>query len=143
MDADLIEKVQRRYTKYIPALIGLTYPERLKRLQLQTLEERRLIADLCQVYKIYNGLDTLIFEEFFTKNDQNTRGHTFKLCKERSNYSTRANYFSVRIIDSWNALPLEVVEARSLDSFKQKLKNINLYDLNNGNWRIGSATYLL
>jgi Reverse transcriptase (RNA-dependent DNA polymerase) len=43
---DTIENVQRRYTKRIPYLTSLSYPERLAALKLDTLELRRLRVDL-------------------------------------------------------------------------------------------------
>ena len=47
-----IEKVQRRMTKMIPSISALTYEERLKRTGLISLENRRLRADLLEVFKI-------------------------------------------------------------------------------------------
>ena len=58
-DKNQIEKVQRRFTKMIPELHGLTYGNRLKALKLWTLEERR------EVFKLFRGISTLPFENFF------------------------------------------------------------------------------
>jgi hypothetical protein len=52
---DTIENVQRRYTKRIPYLTSLSYPERLAALNLDTLELRRLRVDLITYYKILNN----------------------------------------------------------------------------------------
>ena len=41
-DVDMLEKIQRRATKFIPGLRDLTYEERLKECGLTTLETRRL-----------------------------------------------------------------------------------------------------
>ena len=41
-----IEAVQRRYIKRLPGYSCLTYGQRLERLNLQSLENRRLMADL-------------------------------------------------------------------------------------------------
>ena len=35
----------------------------------------------------------------------------------------RGHFFSVRVINNWNSLPHEVVNAGSLESFKSKLDN--------------------
>jgi len=43
-----------------------------------------------------------------------TRGHSFKLKKERSLKNIRQQYYSNRILSSWNNLPAEVVSAPSL-----------------------------
>ena len=50
-----IEKVQQRMTQMIPSISVLTYEERLKRKGLISLENRRLRADLLEVFKILNG----------------------------------------------------------------------------------------
>ena len=47
-----IEKVQRRVTKMIPSISALTYEERLKRTGLISLENRRLRADLLEVFNL-------------------------------------------------------------------------------------------
>ena len=54
-DKDLLERVQRRVTKMIEGYQKVPYEERLSRLNLTTLETRRLRADLLEVYKIMTG----------------------------------------------------------------------------------------
>ena len=54
-DIDKIERVQRRYTKRLRGLEGLPYSDRLCRLQLSTLELRRLYFDLYMCYRIIFG----------------------------------------------------------------------------------------
>ena len=50
-DINLLEKVQGRATRMIDSLKGLSYDDRLRHLDLTTLETRRL-RDLIQVFKI-------------------------------------------------------------------------------------------
>jgi len=45
-DKDLIERIQRRFTKMIPDLRSSSYEERLRKTRLWTLEDRRVRADL-------------------------------------------------------------------------------------------------
>ena len=45
-DGDLLERVQRRFSRMVPGLRGLEYEVRLERLGLMTLGERRNRADL-------------------------------------------------------------------------------------------------
>ena len=56
-DIDLFEGVQRRVTKLVLDLKDLSYLERLKLLNLQTLETRRLRmgGGLIEVFKIMKG----------------------------------------------------------------------------------------
>ena len=55
------------------------YAERLRILNLDSLEMRRLRADLAEVYKIAHGVDNRNFCDFFQLCNNNNRGHTFKL----------------------------------------------------------------
>ena len=64
-DIQLVEKVQRRFTKQLPGLRNMTYAERLAVTGLHTLELRRLHADLIMCYKIVFHLTKLDFNEFF------------------------------------------------------------------------------
>ena len=55
-------------------------------------------------------------------NDNNTRGHSFKLQKPRCNKSFRQQSFPVCCIDDWNRLPDCVVESDTvLSLFKTQL----------------------
>ena len=45
----------------------MDYDDRLANLGLQSLEYRRVFYNLVMCYKIYNNLDDLPFESFFTK----------------------------------------------------------------------------
>jgi len=54
-DEELLEKIQRRYTKMIINMREKTYEEILKSLGLWTLEERRNRQDIIEVFKMYRG----------------------------------------------------------------------------------------
>ena len=54
----LIEGVQQRFTRMIPELKSLPYEARLKRLNLTTLEIRRIRGDLIEIYTIFFHLDS-------------------------------------------------------------------------------------
>jgi len=64
-DRDLIEKIQRRFTRMIPNISKLLYDQRLTKVGLWSLEDRRLTADLIEVYKIIHGLSSVSFHLFF------------------------------------------------------------------------------
>ena len=55
-DAISLEAVQRRFTRMIPGMEALFYKVRLKRLELYSLELRRMRDDLIQTYRILMGL---------------------------------------------------------------------------------------
>jgi len=49
----------------VPGLKNLPYEERLMELRLWSLEERRVRADLIEVYKMVNGNSVMSFDSFF------------------------------------------------------------------------------
>ena len=54
-------------------------------------------------------------------NDKGLRGHSKKICKPRFNTDIRKYiFFSNRIIDRWNSLDQDTVDAPSLNSFKNR-----------------------
>ena len=121
-DIDNIERVQHRATKLIGECAGLSYKDRLHRVGLTTLEKRRLRGDLLQVFKLIKGIDNIDYNKFFQLVDNSrTRGHRFKIVKVRSRLDIRNKFFSQRVINSWNMLPMDVVEAETVNSFKNKL----------------------
>ena len=78
----ILENVQRRATELVATCRNLSYPERLRKLGLPTLEYRRERADLIQVFKILNGIDCIERDKLFTSAQYTpTRGHAFKLYK--------------------------------------------------------------
>ena len=51
-DIEVMERVQRRYTRMIEECKNMKYEKRSKNTSLTTLETRRLRADLIEVYRI-------------------------------------------------------------------------------------------
>ena len=121
-DIDLLEGLQRRATKMILDYKHYCYEDRLAQWQLSTLEGRRLRSDLIQAFKLLKGLDQINYNNFFVL-DVNTsrRGHTFKVAKPRARLDIRLHSFSLRVINCWNNLPVEMVECQSINNFKYKL----------------------
>ena len=77
---NLVESVQRYFTKRLPGLNSLTYAQRLTSLQLQSLEHRRLISDLVMTFNIIHGYTALNFDDVFSfSTNLSFRGHHFKL----------------------------------------------------------------
>lgn len=123
---DCLERVQRRATKLITHLKDRTYCERLKELNLPTLDYRRRRGDIIQTYKIVRGIDKV--EAGFLKPNKNkqTRGNSKKLEKERFCTNERRNFFSARIVNNWNKLPETAVSAKNLNTFKAELEISNV-----------------
>ena len=65
-DVQAIERVQRRFTKNLPDFRMYSYSERLHRLNLQSLELRRLLTDFVWCYKVVVGLVDINADDFFS-----------------------------------------------------------------------------
>ena len=131
-DQVLLEKIQRRATKQIPALRNLPYDERLKRLDMFSLKKRRIRGDLIEVFKILNGFDNINPDSLFQRDtNTRTRSNGMKLKGNRCNTLVRRSFFNNRVVDPWNRLPPSVVSAQSINSFKSSLdkyfRDIRLY----------------
>jgi ribonuclease P/MRP protein subunit RPP40 len=124
-DISGLERVQRRATRMINGYKGLSYEERLVRTGLISLEDRRTRGDLIQVFKLIRGFDKVDYNRFFQLvQSTRTRGHRFKIVKQRSRLDVRKYFFSQRIVNVWNKLPEHVVEADSINSFKNRLDSV-------------------
>jgi len=119
-DIDVLERVQKSATDMIPKLRKYCYADRLKLLDLTSLKDRRERGDMIEVYKILNGKERIDSGQFFQVADDHysLRGHRIKLSKKRSRLDIRKHFFSQRIINQWNSLPANVVDAKTINSFK-------------------------
>ena len=105
----------------------VSYKERLRRLGLTTLQQRRLRGDLIETYKIitafFTGKENVDPTFFCTlhSGNYNTRGHPYKLEIKRSRLELRRNFYSQRVVHHWNSLPEHVVMADTVNTFKNRL----------------------
>ena len=78
-DLTLLEGVQRRWTKNIDAMQGLSYTERLKSLNLFLIKGKLLLSDLIKNWKTLccelPGFDLPVL--FQSSLEEGTRGHSF------------------------------------------------------------------
>jgi ribonucleases P/MRP protein subunit RPP40 len=127
-DIDMLERVQRRATKLIEGYRDYGYEDRLQKTGLISLEKRRVRGDLIQTFKIMKGIDKVNCQDFFeVSNVGKTRGHSLKLVKKRSNGDIRKYFFSQRVINSWNGLTQEIVDADTINCFKNRLDKFDKY----------------
>ena len=122
-DIDCLERVQKRAVRMISGLEGTTYDDRLKEPNLQTLESRRKRSDMVQTYKIVNKIDRVDPSTWFQLVGTETRttrnlAYPKNLTCKRSRTEIRKNFFSMRVPDEWNRLPVFVKESRNLRLFK-------------------------
>ena len=127
------EYIQKKFTRQICKKLNIkynNYKDRLKILQLESLEKRRLKFDLTLAYKIINNLIKVNNDFFKVKDFQNKytlRRNSLYLQKPKiARTLIRQNFFSVRIINCWNKLPSNIVSATNLNLFKKRLDNFPL-----------------
>jgi hypothetical protein len=123
MNILMIESVQRRFTKRLSGMSHLFYHQRLRKLNLVTLEARRLQTDLITMFKMLNNYINIDFNDLFQiSGNVNTRGHRFKLVKPQCQNNVFLFSFACRRIDVWNSLPDRLVNSESIGFFKNSLK---------------------
>src|SRR5215469_15321677 len=74
-DITKIERIQKRATKMIPELREKTYAQRLKDLDIHSLETRRLRRRLIEVFKILNKFDNVEYKKCFQYDNHITRNN--------------------------------------------------------------------
>ena len=122
-EIDELESVQRFALKVLlPQKWNQSLTQKLRNLDLNPLVNRRNNADLVECYKLMKSIYDVNVPEQLKLTNSCTRGHNMKLFKPRSTSTNVQNSFFHRIIDKWNSLPSEMVNADSLLSFKAKIK---------------------
>ena len=122
-DTILLENVQRRATRMLRYLGDKNNTERMKELNIPTLEYRRQRSDLRQSYKLLNNIDQTSTKILKINSLRSTKGKKFMLYKERFNTEIRRSTVSNRVVHFWNSLPQKVVDAPTLNSFTSRLNS--------------------
>ena len=124
---NMLENVQIRATKLVDGLHKLNYPERLKKLDLPTLAYRRARGDMIQVYNHFHKYDWNTLPHSFKQQNRVSRKHDFQVVWRKPNDGVRgiqSNSFYYRTTKTWNDLPKEVVNAKDVNSFKNRLDKV-------------------
>jgi ribonuclease P/MRP protein subunit RPP40 len=119
-DSKLLEAMQSKATAMVYGLRHKNAEERRKELGLMTLEQRRERGDLIEVFKILKGLTRIDPTKFWEVREAR---NGVRLVKELATNGKRQrhSFFSYRIIQKWNLLPVELKTAPSLACFKARL----------------------
>ena len=123
-DIEKLEAVQARATKLIPSIKHIGYQRRLERLNLYSLEKRRLRGQLIETFKILKGINNIDYRCLFSRSNNQTRSNGWKLEQKRFNTSHCGNFFSYKIPSFWNKLPAEVVNSTTVNQFKNRLDKV-------------------
>ena len=123
-DIDIVENIQRSFTKRCSSLWNVPYVNRLAILKLEPLELRRIKRDMVMVYKIIHGRVALSFDDFFAYSPATqTRGHPWKLHPKRSHLNIVFHSFAFRVVRIWNNLPIGIVQSNTVCIFKSNLND--------------------
>ena len=132
-DVHLLESIQKKFSRdvFIRCNIPYTsYADRLHKLDIESLEYRRLEFDVILMFQICHNLSDLQFDDYFihSKRRCDLRSHEFVIqSKFYANCDQFCNFFFNRIVRIWNSLPYDLVSATSLQVFKRRLKNFDLH----------------
>ena len=105
----------------VEGLGAMSYPERLKVLDLYSVKGRLLRADMLFIWRMFKGECALSPNVLFQLAGSITRGHSKKLFITRCNLDIRRRSLAIRAIRTWNLLSANTVEAPSLNLFKKNL----------------------
>ena len=95
-----IEKVQRDFTRLVENFGILPYKDRLKKLGLTTLLERRLRGNLIETFKIVTG------KTKYGSNLFNMSRNGINLLFASSMQSSKCDFITNRVVNYWNKLPV-------------------------------------
>jgi len=124
---DKLERIQRRGTKFILRKRNFTYDERLKCLNLLSLEKRRYLFDVTFLYKALSGylnVDVFPFLNFYSQDDAHRFRHVddYSLKTNFARTTTFKNTYFNRIVEMWNSIPLGIRLSPSCAVFKSGMK---------------------
>ena len=123
-DIERLERVQARATKLIPSIRHISYERRLTKLNLYSLEKRRIRGQLIETFKILKGIENVDYRNLFEFSRNQTRSNGWKLDLKRYSTTQCGEFFTYKIASYWNKLPSEVVNSDTVIQFKNKLDKV-------------------
>ncbi|PKU46244.1 hypothetical protein llap_3468 [Limosa lapponica baueri] len=100
----------------------LSYEDRLRELELFSLEKRKLQGDLVVAFQYLKGAYKKAGEGLLTRVcSDRTRSNGFKLEDSKFKLDIRKKFFTMRVMRHWNRLSREVVDVPSLEVLKTML----------------------
>jgi ribonucleases P/MRP protein subunit RPP40 len=127
-DKQVLEKVQQKFVNMIAGLPNGTYEEKCAEIGLETLEERRSMQDMAQVFKMIRGNEKLSRISMFNHVDDARTwqdADELNLKQGNSRLEIRKNFFTQRIVRDWNQIPKEIKRAKNVAGFKAAYKKFS------------------
>jgi ribonuclease P/MRP protein subunit RPP40 len=135
-DREAMEKVQKRMIRMISDKKGDSYEQRLESVGLTTLVERRERGDMIETFRTMRGFNRVDKSNWFSfRNSDNTRATRSTvsvtdddeqqdrkdvLYMESVRLESRKNFFTIRVINSWNRIPDEIKGQKTVNAFKNR-----------------------
>ena len=131
-----LESVQRSFTRLIDGIGLLPYRERLQKLKLTTLIERRARGDLIEVFKTFRGKCNY-GDQFFNKSRS---GYNILLSGD---HATKVNAFQTRVVKYWNKLDKSVKRAENVVDFKILLEDYKVThsEMSGNYWELSEEVF--
>ena len=104
-------------------IFDLEYEERLEILELPKLQDRRTRGEMILTYRLLNGEEGIDYRKLFAleTRELGLRGHNRKIALGPGvDSGPRSHFFSRRVIEKWNKLTWEEVNAPSTSTFKTR-----------------------
>ena len=127
-----VEKVQKRFCRFFKSLDGFDYRSKLAKLNLLSLQARRLRYKLIFLFKLFHCQNNLRADDFFLPSLR-TVSH-FPHCKllvPLSKRAFRSNFFTVDVVKHWNNLSSA---ERNVDNIPEFKMSISSYSKRCGIW---------
>ena len=117
-----IEGVQRSFLKKIYNFSEICYKDRLDRLNLSSLQHRRLITDVMFLFDTLAGEKDIQLNGHVTLREPGiTRGHNLRIVIPKVVHNATKRFFISRIARHWNALPNLILDCRNPNSLRLAL----------------------
>ena len=113
---------------FLPGMFQVPYRDRIERLGLESMEIRRILADLVLIYKMVHEIIDFDYNDHFTVSERISRGHSLKLNLQYCwvDCICRKYFFVNRIFRIWVGLDEITVELDSLSKFEHAFFDCNL-----------------
>jgi hypothetical protein len=130
-DIASFEKVWEQAIKAVSGLKSQTYVEWLRELDLLSLEDRRLEADMVQVYTILSDIESGFSDQWFNKMDNARTTRTTRwadspqLIAAGARHNFSRGFFNVRVVEHWKSLLRLIKEASTIPELNPGTGNFN------------------
>ena len=130
--SELSSKLQRLQNRAARIITGARSKEVLNGLGWQTLKQRRLEQTAIMMFKISNKMTPNYLQEMFQRDfgsqayDLRSSDRNYVLPKNRTDYYNKSFAFTGAKV--WNSLPNDLKQITSLETFKKRLKSIDLHN---------------